>query len=85
MAEELIGEVFSFYAKPSVAAITISHGSLKTGDTIRIKGHTTDFTMKIESMQIEREEVMEVTVGQSVGIKVPNRVRPKDTVFKITE
>lgn len=85
MADELIGEVFSFYVKPSVAAISITQGNLKVGDTIRIKGHTTDFTLKIDSMQIEREAVTEVTVGQSVGIKVPDRVRPKDTVFKITE
>jgi hypothetical protein len=72
--EEEIGNVFNFFAKPSVAAINITSGELRVGDTIRIKGETTDITQKIESMEID---------SQGVGIKVPERVRPHDKVYKI--
>ena len=81
--EEEIGMVFNFFAKPSVAAINITTGELRVGDTIHIKGETTDLTQKIESMEIDREKVEVATVGQGVGIKVPERVRPHDKVFKI--
>lgn len=81
--EEEIGMVFNFFAKPSVAAINITSGELKVGDTIRIKGETTDFTQKIESMEIDRVKVEVATADQGVGIKVPERVRPHDKVYKI--
>ena len=79
-----IGHVFKFFAKPSVAAINITSGELVVGDTIRIMGETTDFTQKIDSMEIDRVKVDRVTVGQGVGIKVKDRVRPNDKVYKIT-
>ena len=47
MAEEKIGEVVKFFAKPSVAAVKITDGELETGDTVKITGHTTDFEEKI--------------------------------------
>jgi translation elongation factor EF-Tu-like GTPase len=78
-----IGNVFNFFAKPSVAAINITSGELRVGDTIRIKGETTDITQKIESMEIDRVKVEVATAGQGVGIKVPERVRPHDKVYKI--
>jgi len=81
--EEEVGEVFQFFARPSVAAVKITRGRLRTGDKIRLKGVTTDFTTTIESMQIELEPVQEAAAGQSVGIKVPDRVRPKDKVYKL--
>jgi translation initiation factor IF-2 len=81
--EEEIGMVFNFFAKPSVAAINITAGELRVGDTIHIKGETTDLTQKIESMEIDREKVEVATAGQGVGIKVPERVRPNDKVYKI--
>ncbi|HIJ17231.1 MAG TPA: translation elongation factor-like protein [Thermoplasmata archaeon] len=83
MAEELIGNVMLFFAKPCVAAIEITSGSLSVGDTVRIKGATTDFEQKVESMEIDRKPVPSATAGQSVGIKVKDRVRQHDKVFKL--
>lgn len=84
MAEELVGNVMLFFAKPCVAAIEVVSGTLSIGDTVRIKGATTDFEQKIESMEIDRKPVPSATAGQSVGIKVKDRVRPHDKVFKVT-
>jgi len=84
MADEVeIGKIIDFFAKPSVAAIVMIAGSLTIGDTIKIKGATTDFEQKIESMEIDRKPVTTVSVGQSVGIKVKERVRLHDKVFKL--
>ena len=85
MGEQKIGEVIKFFSKASVAAIQITEGNLQIGDRIKIKGHTTDFEEQIESMQIENEAVQKAEVGQFVGIKVKERVREKDTVYKIVE
>lgn len=79
---EVIGEVFTYFSKVSVAGIKLS-GTLKVGDKIRIKGHTTDIEMKVDSMQIEREEVQEAKTGDSIGIKVPDKVRGGDKVCKV--
>ncbi|MFX0093818.1 MAG: translation elongation factor-like protein [Candidatus Hodarchaeota archaeon] len=84
MAEEEVGKVFKFFVKPSVAAINAT-GDIKVGDKIHFKGANTDFIITIESMQIERESVESVTAGQSVGIKVPERVRPNDIVYRVVE
>ena len=81
MSKEKIGSVFKFFAKPSVAALEV-YGELNVGDEIHFKGATTDFTMKVTSMQIEGQEVESVKKGQQVGIKTPDRVRPGDEVFK---
>lgn len=84
MAEELpIGHVIQFFAKPCVAAIEITSGNIAVGDTIKIKGATTEFEQKIESMEIDRRPVPSASAGQSVGIKVKDRVRPHDKVFKL--
>ncbi len=82
--EERIGYVEGFFSKISVAAIKIE-GNLSVGDTIKIKGATTDFTMKVESMQINRQEVNQAKAGDEVGIKVPEKVRHGDIVFKVEE
>lgn len=83
MAEELVGSVTLFFAKPCVAAIEITSGSLSVGDTIKIKGSTTDFEQKVESMEIDRKPVTSAGAGQSVGVKVKDRVRQHDKVFKL--
>lgn len=85
MPEEEIGKVQSYYRKIGVAAINIISGSLSVGETIHIKGHTTDFTQKVESIQIEHEQVSVAKPGDSIGIKVKEPVRDHDTVFKVTE
>ncbi len=83
MPETEIGKVMDFFARPVVAGIDIT-GSLKVGDRIHIKGHTTDLELLVNSMQINNNNVTEAKKGESVGIKVPDRVRAGDTVYKVT-
>jgi selenocysteine-specific translation elongation factor len=84
MPEKEIGTVSDFFARPVVAGIEMS-GKLKLGDKIHIKGHTTDIEMLVASMQINNAEVTEAKAGDSVGIKVNDRVRRGDTVYKVTD
>ena len=84
MPEEEIGRVSDFFAHPVVAGIELS-GTLKVGDKIHIKGHTTDMELDVGSMQINNANVEEAKAGDSVGIKVSDRVRRGDTVYRVTE
>lgn len=84
MAEEKIGEVVKFFAKPSVAAVKIISGEVKTGDTIKFTGFTTDFELSVDSMEINNQKVEKAVAGDYIGLKVPDRVRPGDEVFKVT-
>jgi len=85
MAEEQkIGKVFSYYSKIGVAAINLE-SSLAVGDTIHIKGSTTDFTQTVDSMQIEHEKVKKATKGQSIGLRVKDKVRPSDDVYRVAK
>jgi putative protease len=84
MTEKEVGTVSDFFARPVVAGVTMT-GTLKVGDKIHIKGHTTDIEMVIASMQIDNEDVTKVKKGDSVGIKVSDRVRAGDIVYKVTE
>jgi len=84
MTEEAVGKVSDFFAHPVVAGIDMT-GKLKIGDKIHIAGHTTDLEMTIASMQINNVNVNEAKPGDSVGIKVPERVRAGDTVYKVTD
>jgi selenocysteine-specific translation elongation factor len=84
MSEELIGKVSDFFARPVVAAIELT-GALKLGDKIRIKGHTTDLELAVESMQIDNAPVEEAKAGDSVGVKIPERVRKGDDVYKVVD
>ena len=83
MVEEKVGVVEHFFTKISVAAIKITDGELKVGDTIHIVGATTDFKQKVESMQINKQPVEIAKPGDEVGIKVIDRVRENDVVYKI--
>jgi selenocysteine-specific translation elongation factor len=82
MSEELIGAVSDFFARPVVAGIDLN-GTLKVGDKIKIKGHTTEIEMNVDSMQIDNTAVTEARAGDSVGIKVTDRVRKGDSVYKV--
>lgn len=82
MPEELVGEITDFFSKSVVAGIHMT-GTLKVGDSIHIKGHTTDLQMSVQSMQIHNQNVSEVKAGDDVGIKVTDRVRRGDKVYKI--
>ncbi len=84
MAEVMIGKVTDYFAKIGVAALVIHNGDLSLGDTIHFIGHTTDFEQKINSMQIEHQTVDFAKTGDAVGIKVKDRVRHGDKVYKIT-
>lgn len=80
MEEKEIGKVSSYFSHVDVAAIKLS-GGLKVGDKVHIKGHTTDFETEIKEIQIDKKAVKEAKAGNHIGIKVPEKVRPNDTVF----
>lgn len=84
MGEVEIGKVTDFFAKPVVAGVELS-GALKVGDKIHIKGSTTDMELTVESMQIDRVDIVEGKPGDLVGIKVLDRVRRGDKVYKVTQ
>ena len=84
MPEVEIGKISDFFARPVVAGIELT-ATVKVGDRIHIKGHTTDMEISIDSMQINNVDVNEAKAGDSVGIKVPDRVRQGDTVYKVTD
>lgn len=83
MPEVAIGTVSDFFSRPVVAGIDLN-GDLKVGDMIHIKGHTTDLEMTVESMQINNVSVAAAKKGDAVGIKVADRVRRGDTVYKVS-
>ncbi|MBC7081467.1 MAG: translation elongation factor-like protein [Thermoplasmatales archaeon] len=80
---EEIGVVEHFFSKIGVAAIKIKSENLKVGDRIRIKGQTTDFEQIVESMEINRQKINEAKPGDDIGIKVIDRVREGDIVYKL--
>ena len=82
MAEIEIGSVTRYFARIGVAGIKLT-GELSEGDTIHIVGHTTDHTQSVQSMQLENETISEAQAGQEIGIKVLERVRPNDQVYKV--
>ena len=79
--EQAVGVVRDYFRKIGVAALEITKGSIKVGDTLRFRGHTTDFIQRIESMEVNHQSVMEAGPGDRVGIKVSDRVRENDLVF----
>ncbi len=85
MSEKEVGVIVKFFAKPSVAALQVKDGSIKKGDILRFKGHTTDFTQEVGSMEIENQPVEEAVPGDLVGIKVKERVRENDIVYQVVE
>jgi putative protease len=88
MEEKKVGEVIKFFGKIGVAAIKLTDDSLRVGDTIHIKGHTTDLTQQVGSMQIENQNVQEAGPGADIGVKgvkVGDRVRENDVVYKVIE
>ena len=82
MAETLIGTVTHYYGHIEVAGLSVT-APLEVGDTIHVVGSTTDFTQPVESMQIDHGEVKRVGPGDQIGIRVRDRVREHDQVFKV--
>jgi translation initiation factor IF-2 len=83
MPEERVGVVNDYFARIGVAGIDLE-GTLRVGDTVHIKGHTTDLDQAIDSMQIEHDQVQEAKAGDAIGIKVGERCRGGDVVYKVT-
>jgi len=83
--EKEIGNVEHYYTKIGVAVINITDGSLSVGDTIHLKGATSDFTQKVGSMQIEHKKVEKASKGDSIGMKMSEHARQNDAVFKVVE
>jgi len=84
MPEEQIGTVSDFFARPVVAAIELT-APLNVGDKIHIKGHTTDLELVVDSIQIDNAAVNEANAGDSIGVKVSERIRKGDSVYKVTD
>jgi hypothetical protein len=83
--EEEIGRITHFFSKINVGVLDLTSGDLCIGDTIHIKGHTTDFYQKVESMQVEHAPVDSADKGMQIGLEVESSVREGDQVFKVTE
>ncbi|MBD3873518.1 MAG: hypothetical protein IFK91_11475 [Acidobacteria bacterium] len=84
MAEQKIGIVTHYFGKIGVAALKITDGELKVGGTIHVKGHTSDFTQTVDSMEVEHESVEVARPGDEIGLKAAEYVREHDVVFKVT-
>jgi len=78
-----VGEVTHYFPKVDAAVVKLAKGSLSLGDTIIIKGHTTGFKEKINSMQLDHVPITKASSGQEIGLKVKAKVRDRDAVYKI--
>jgi translation elongation factor EF-1alpha len=85
MSEIRIGRVKHFFARPMVAVVEVQSASLKVGDAVHIKGLTTDLHHRIDSIQIEHSPVQSAAAGDVAGIKVSEKVRVRDEVFRVRE
>ncbi len=83
MPEEKVGVVKDYFARIGVAGIELS-APLRAGDTVHVKGHTTDFSQVVNSIQIEHQTVSEAGAGSSVGVRVTERCRDGDIVYRVT-
>ncbi len=82
MEEKPIGKVTHYFGRISVAVLDLTE-PLKVGETIHIKGHTTDLTQMVESMQVEHKDIQEAKPGDQVAIKVTGRVHEHDVVYRV--
>ena len=83
-SEAEIGYIQNYFHKIGVAAIAVTQGDLSVGETIHIVGHTSNVTVTLDAMQIEHAAIQKAEKGQVVGIKVAEKVRNHDKVFKVT-
>jgi translation elongation factor EF-1alpha len=84
MTEKKIGVVTHYYNHLHVAGVSITDGELRKGDTIHVKGHTSDFEQKVGSMQIEHETVEVAKPGDQIGLSVIEHAREHDTVYMVS-
>lgn len=78
-----IGKVTHYYDKIGVAVIEVTNQPLKVGDTVKVSGHDNEFTQKISSLQVEHDQVSEVGVGESCGMKVDEPVKAGDVLYLV--
>lgn len=81
---EKVGEVTHYFTKIGVAVVDVT-APVKIGDRIAIKGMTTNFEQTVESMEIEKEDIKEAKPGDDIGMKVVDRVRKGDIVYRLAE
>jgi putative protease len=85
MAEEVkIGRVGHYFGKIQVAGIELTEGDLSVGDTVHIKGHTSDFTQTVDSIQIDGVEAEKAETGKLIGVRVSEHARVGDEVFRVS-
>lgn len=83
MADFKIGKVTHYYDKIGVAVVELS-GDLAAGDTIKISGYGREFTQEVDSMQIEHETIKEAKRGQTIGLRVDEKVKENDEIYKVS-
>jgi GTPase len=81
--EEALGTVTHYFTHLGVAIVQVNQGTVKTGDTIHILGHFTDFTQPVESMEYEHQKIDRAEAGQSIGLRVKDHVKPHDIVYRV--
>jgi putative protease len=82
--ETKIGKVVNYFTNIGVAVFDLTDGALSVGDTVHIKGHTTDLSQIIEEMQVEHKNVEKAEKGMMIGVKMDDRVRNDDEIFLVT-
>ena len=85
MPEKLIAKITHYFTNLGVAVLEVIDQEVKVGDTIHVKGATSDFEQTIDSMQVDKESVIKADVGQSVGLKVKEHARVGDEVYRVEE
>ncbi len=83
MSEHLVGTVTHFFKGPGVAVVKMTEGELSVGDEVHFFGHTTDFTERVTSMEVNHHKVEHAKAGQEIAIQVVDRARPHDQVFRV--
>jgi translation elongation factor EF-1alpha len=84
MAEEKVGVVTHYFGKIGVAAVKITDGVLSVGDRIHVRGHTSDFTQTVESMQLEHDAVQVARAGEEIGLRMTAHAHEHDLILKVT-
>ena len=81
---DVIGKIVHYFPHVKAGVLKVTKGSVSLGDVIHIKGHTTDFKQKINSLQLDRVSIQKAGKGQEVGIQVKSRVRQNDVVYRFS-
>jgi hypothetical protein len=82
---ERIGVVTHYYNHLSVATLRLESGTLRVGDVIHIRGHTTDFSQRVESLEVNHAPATEVGPNDDFGLKVVEHAREHDVVYKVRQ